>query len=153
MGGAKERGCREDGERERVCSHSEREKRYKGREANRERSIRRAEGRWGGRFRTTLPGHWDWGETYGNCFLIKTGGRGRLMTTALSMRKKTSSKQKKLELQRCAVCLGDNMGQRRPSTSCAQNWKFLKKKKTASWIQRSMEGETITFLIKAKLDV
>ncbi|KAI9528463.1 hypothetical protein NQZ68_020289 [Dissostichus eleginoides] len=67
--------------------------------------------------------------------------------------KKTSSKQKKLELQRCAVCLGDNMGQRRPSTSCAHNWKFLKKKKTASWIQRSMEGETITFLIKAKLDV
>lgn len=51
MGGAKERGCREDGERERVCSHSEREKRYKGREANlRERSRRRAEGRWGGRF-------------------------------------------------------------------------------------------------------
>ena len=34
--------------RERVCSHSEREKRYKGREANlRERSRRRAEGRWG----------------------------------------------------------------------------------------------------------
>lgn len=38
-----------------------------------ERSRRRAEGRWGGRFRTTLPGHWDWGETYGNCFLITRG--------------------------------------------------------------------------------
>lgn len=34
MGGAKERVCREDGEREIVCSHSEREKRFKGREAN-----------------------------------------------------------------------------------------------------------------------
>lgn len=41
-----------------------------------ERSRRRAEGRWEGRFRTTLPGHWDWGRTYGNCFLIK-GGRVR----------------------------------------------------------------------------
>lgn len=34
MGGAKQRGCREDGERERVHSNSEKEKRLKGREAN-----------------------------------------------------------------------------------------------------------------------
>lgn len=29
-------------------------------------------------FRTTLPGHWDWGKIYGNCFLIK---RGRVRAT------------------------------------------------------------------------
>lgn len=65
-------GCREYGEIERVCSHSERERRYKGREGNLRADAELS--RWGCGFRTMVPGHWDWGENYGNCFLIK-GGR------------------------------------------------------------------------------
>lgn len=71
MGGAKERGCREDGERERVCSYSEREKRCKGREGNLREKQMQSGRQVEGRFRKTLPGRWDWGETNGNCFLVK----------------------------------------------------------------------------------
>lgn len=87
MGGAKERGCREDGERERVCSHSEREKRYKGREANlKEKQTQswRQVGRqvFGQRCQATGTGE----NPMVIALSLREGGWGRLMTAALSMR-------------------------------------------------------------------
>lgn len=74
MGGAKERGCREDGERERVCSHSEKGEEVQGKRSESGRGAD-AELKAGGEagFRTKLPGHQDGRETCRNCFLIKGG--------------------------------------------------------------------------------
>lgn len=58
MGGANERSCREDGERERVCSHCERQKRYKEEKGIWEKQTLLS-WRQVGRLRKMLPGRRD----------------------------------------------------------------------------------------------
>lgn len=89
VGGAKERGCREDGERgrERVCSHSEREKRYKRkslgeRQTARWRQVRRQILEKAARPLGLRK------KTNGNYFLISgVEGGGWLMSTTVSDRR------------------------------------------------------------------
>ncbi len=48
------------------------------------------------------------------------------------LEKKTPSEQKQLESQRSAVCLGDDMGQRRPSRYYAHEFRRYRKIKTGN---------------------
>lgn len=71
--------------RERVHSNSEREKRLKGREGESEREKQMQSWRQvGGRFSDKLPGQRERREWLVITFSLREGGRGRLITTALS---------------------------------------------------------------------
>lgn len=76
MGGANKRGYRGDGERERVCSHSEGKKRYKGREGKlREAGAELNAGKEAD-FGKCCQATWTGGRQHSNCVLVngKEGG-------------------------------------------------------------------------------